>query len=80
MTLTVLEMLYIVLIVFISIIWTLLTLVLIKVLKILEPINEIVGFYNKIKNIFKAYANIPDIVKEKVKETLSNKKQDQSTK
>jgi hypothetical protein len=30
--------------------------------------------YHKIKSIFQAYANIPDMIKEKVSETLKNKK------
>jgi hypothetical protein len=33
-----------------------------------------VTIIEKIKNIFKAYANIPDMVKEKVKEIVKNKK------
>ncbi len=59
MTLTILEILYIVLIMFSSIIWTLLIVVLIRVLRILWPITELVDFYNKIKQIFAAYASIP---------------------
>lgn len=78
MTLTILEILYIVLIIFTSIIWTLLTIVLVKVLKILWPVMEVVELYNKIKNILKAYANIPDIIKNKVSETLKNKKDSQN--
>lgn len=74
MTLTILEMLYIVLIMFSSIIWTLLILVLIRALKILWPIVEVVELYNKIKKVLKVYANIPDIIKEKVSEALKNKK------
>ncbi len=75
MTLTILEVLYIILIIFSSVIWTLLVLVLIKVLKILEPITEIVSTYDKVKNIFKAYANIPDMIKEKTKEFIFSKKE-----
>lgn len=74
MTLTILEILYIVLIIFSSIIGTLLVLVLIKVLKILWPVTELVDIYNKIKNIFKMYASIPDMIKEKVKESMKSKK------
>lgn len=73
MTLTILEVLYIVLIIFTSIIWTLLTIVLVRVLKILWPITEVVQIYEKVKNIFKAYANIPDILKEKVKDIVKKK-------
>lgn len=74
MTLTILEVLYIVLIVFWSIIWTLLILVLMRVLKILEPITEMVWIYDKIKNILKAYASIPDMLKEKAKDMVKGKK------
>ena len=73
MTLTILEVLYIVLIVFWSIIWTLLILVLLRVYKILWPITEMLELYNKIKSIFQAYANIPEMVKNKVSETLNKK-------
>lgn len=73
MTLTILELLYIVLIVFSSIIWTLLIIVLLRILKILWPIMELVDLYNKMKSIFKAYTNIPDMIKKKVSETLNKK-------
>jgi len=73
MTLTILEVLYIVLIVFWSIIWTLLILVLLRVYKILWPMVEMLEIYNKMKTIFRAYANIPEIVKNKVSETLNKK-------
>jgi len=72
-TLSIIEILYLVLIVFSSIIWTLLILVLIRVYKILWPMVEILEIYNKIKSIFQAYANIPEIVKSKVSETLNKK-------
>ncbi len=74
MTLTILEMLYVVLIMFTSIIWTLLILTLLRVLKILWPVTETVALYNKIKKILKAYSSIPDIIKEKVGETIKGKK------
>ncbi len=74
MALTILELLYIVLIMFSSIIWTLLILVLIRVIKILWPIMEVVDLINKVKQIFKAYASIPDMIKEKVAETIKKKK------
>ena len=74
MTLTILEILYIVLIMFTSIIWTLLVIVLIRLLKILGPITEVVEMYNKVKQFFKAYASIPETIKEKVAEVLKNKK------
>ncbi len=71
MELQVLDMLYITLTVFSAIIGTLLTLVLIRVLKVLWMATEIVDYYNKIKHIFSAYKQIPDIIKEKVKEFTS---------
>ena len=73
MTLTILEILYIVLIIFSSIIWTLLVLVLVRVLKILWPVMEVVELYDKIKTIIKAYASIPDMIKQKVADTLNKK-------
>ncbi len=73
MTLTILDILYIVLITFWSIIWTLLVLVLIRVYKILWPMIEMLELYNKMKSIFQAYANIPEIIKNKVSETLNKK-------
>jgi hypothetical protein len=72
--LTTLDILYITLAFFVTIIWTLLTIVLIRVIKILGPVMEIVGFYNKIKQIFAAYSQIPDMVKEKVWEVLGKDK------
>ncbi len=71
MTLTILEMLYMVLVVFSSIIWTLLIIVLLRVIKILWPITEIADFYHKMKKIFSAYSQIPEIVIENVKEKFS---------
>lgn len=73
-TLSILEVLYLVLIIFSSIISTLLIMVLIRVFKILWPVMEVVELYNKIKQIFAAYANIPDIIKSKVSENFKNKK------
>lgn len=73
MTLTILEILYIVLIMFSSIIWTLIILVLVRVFKILWPVMEVVEFYNKIKQIFAAYASIPDKIKEHAKEMMKNR-------
>lgn len=72
-TLTILEILYLVLIIFWSIIWTLLILILTRVLKILWPIVEMLALYNKIKSIFQAYANIPDMIKEKFSDVLNKK-------
>lgn len=70
MTLTILELLYIVLIIFASIIWTLLVIILLRVIKVLWPLVEIADFYNKIKKIFSYYAQIPEMLKEKVSEII----------
>ena len=70
MTLTILEILYIVLIAFSSVIWTLLIIVLVRVIKILWPVMEIIEFYNKIKQIFSAYASIPDKLKDQAKNMM----------
>lgn len=72
--LTTLDILYIALTSFTAIIGTLLTIVLIRVIKILGPVMEIVGFYNKIKQVLWAYAQIPDMIKDKVKDVVWNKK------
>lgn len=74
MELTILEILYLVLIIFSSIIWTLLIIVLMRVLKILGPVMEIVEFYNKIKQVFKAYASIPEQIKDSVMDIFKEKK------
>ncbi len=74
MELTILEILYLVLIVFSSIIWTLLIVLIIRVLKILWPVMEIVEFYNKIKQIFSAYASIPEQIKDSVMDIFKDKK------
>nr|MDD3720163.1 hypothetical protein [Candidatus Gracilibacteria bacterium] len=74
MTITILEALYIVLIVFISVIGTLLTLALFKVLRILSVIDEITGYYTKIKKIIEGYSHIPDNVKEAVKSKIKRHK------
>lgn len=73
--LTTLDLLYISLSMFTVIIGTLITIVLIRVIKILGPVVEIVWFYNKIKQILSAYSQIPDMIKEKVKETMKGKKE-----
>lgn len=74
MDLTILEILYLVLIVFSSVIWTLLIIVLIRLLKILWPVMEIVQVYNKIKQVFKAYASIPEQMKDSVMDLFKDKK------
>ncbi len=68
MTLEIIDALYIVLIMFTSIIWTLLIIALLRVLKVLKMATEIVDAYNKVKEVFAAYKQIPEIVKETAKE------------
>lgn len=65
-----LDLLYIVLIIFTTIIGTLVIITLLRIIKILWPLTEIADFYNKIKQVLAAYKQIPEIIKEKVKETL----------
>ena len=71
MTLTILEILYIVLIIFSSIIWTLLTIALIKVIKILKRAEELALLYDKTKHIFEIYSQIPNMIKESIKNIFS---------
>lgn len=77
MTLSILEILYIVLIIFSSIIWTLLILILIRVFKILWPVLEITDYYTKIKWFFSMYSQIPNIIKEILKEKFKWKKEEE---
>ncbi len=64
--LSILDLLYLILSFFITIIWTLLIIVLLRILKILWPIVEITNMYNKIKQLLSAYAQIPQMIKEKI--------------
>lgn len=70
MQLEIIDMLHIVLIMFTSIIWTMLILILMRVMKALNMVTEIVDFYNKMKKIFSAYKEIPQIIKEKVSDII----------
>lgn len=67
MMLSLIDILYIVLIFFTCIIGTLLTLILIKVLRVLEVVDEILFYYGRVKKVFWMYANIPQMIKEKIK-------------
>ncbi len=49
---------------------TALSAVLIRVFKILWPVLEILAIYNKVKTIFGMYSQIPDVVKDKVKNLI----------
>ena len=74
MYLEIIDILYIVLIIFTSIIGTLLTIILMRVMKVLNMATEIVDFYNKIKQVFVTYKQIPQIIKNKVSDLLKNEK------
>lgn len=72
--LTSLDVLYIVLSLFISILGTLGAIVLIRLIKVLGMATEIVDYYNQVKRVLAAYAEVPQRIKEKISETLSREK------
>lgn len=74
MLLSTLDILYITLTIFTAIIGTLLSIVLIRTIKVLWVAVELVDYYNKIKKLIIAYKQIPEIVKEKVKEFTQSQK------
>ncbi len=74
--LTSLDLLYIVLMFFTTIIWTLLVLVLFRILKILWPIIEMVNLYKKIKQLLSIYAQIPEMIKEKIMGIINKEKKE----
>ena len=76
MELTILEVLYIVIIMFLSVVWTLLSIALYKLIKILDVALELVVIYNKIKQVLSMYAQIPEMIKQKIMELLSSKKEE----
>ena len=47
-----------------------LTAVLIRVFILLGPVLEIIGIYKKIRALFMWYSQIPDVIKEKVKDLI----------
>ena len=47
-----------------------LTFVLVRIFKALWPVLEMIAIYNKMKNIFWMYSQIPDVIKDKVKSFL----------
>lgn len=74
MEITILDTLYIVLILFTTIIWTLLSIVLYKLIKVLNVAMEIVEIYNKAKQVFMLYSQIPDLILDYVKDLIFWKK------
>lgn len=73
MDLSILEILYIFLIFFTVIIWTLLSIVLYKLIKVLNVFIEVVDLYNKFRQIFLLYSQIPDLILNYVKEKIFSK-------
>jgi len=47
-----------------------LTAVLVRVFKLLGPVLEIIGIYKKIRAVFMWYSQIPDVLKDKVKNLM----------
>ena len=47
-----------------------LTAVLIRVFRLLGPVLEIIGIYKKVRAVFMWYSQIPDILKDKVKDLI----------
>lgn len=74
MEISILEVLYIVLILFTTIIWTLLSIVLYKLIKVLNVLMEIVEIYNKFRQIFLLYSQIPDLILDYIKDKIFGKK------
>ena len=50
-----------------------LTAVLIRVFKLLWPVLEIIGIYKRVRAIFMGYSQIPDIIKDRVKDFIKKK-------
>ncbi len=72
--LTILDFLYLVSIFFITIIWTLMIIAMLRILKVLNVAVEIADIYIKIKKVLAIYSQIPQVIKEKVKETFKKEK------
>lgn len=64
---TPLNFLYIALTIFTVVIWTLLSIILVKAIKILKVAEEIIWYYENIKQIISIYTQIPSIIKDKIK-------------
>jgi hypothetical protein len=70
---TIIEILHIMLLFFGVISLIALTAVLYRVFKALWPVLEMIEIYNKLKWIFWMYSQIPDIIKDNVKNFLKRK-------
>lgn len=55
----------------IALIW--ISAVLFRVFKILWPVLEIITIYQKVKGIFSMYSQIPDVIKDNVKNFIKKK-------
>ena len=55
----------------ITLIW--LSAVLFRIFKILWPVLEIIAIYQKIKWIFSMYSQIPDVIKDNIKNFIKKK-------
>jgi len=53
-----------------------LSIALYKLIKILDVAMELVVIYNKIKQVLSMYAQIPEMIKQKIMELLSSKKEE----
>ena len=69
---TSLDILYVTLTIFTAIVGTLLSIVLFKLIKVMGPILDILNQYGKIKSYISSYAQVPQIVKNKVFEFVSS--------
>jgi len=79
-TLTTLDILYVTLSIFTAIVWTLLAVLLYRVIKITWPVVEILSYYKQFKWYVSSYSQIPQAVKDKVFEMVSNLKKSKQKK
>ena len=73
MILSTLDILFLVLTFFSTIIGTLLILVLMRVFSILGVVQEITGYYTKLKKMLMTYAQIPESIKQAAKDIVTKK-------
>jgi hypothetical protein len=80
MDFTPLNFLYISLSIFTIVIWTLLSIILVKVIRLMRVAEEIVWYYENIKQILSVYSQIPLIIKEKIKSFFVSEEKKQEEK
>jgi hypothetical protein len=73
MDITIIEWLQIALYFFWVIVLILLSAVLIRIFKILWPVLEIIAIYNKIRWFFSMYSQIPEVIKDNIKNFIRKK-------